>query len=228
MKGKRPFNEIPKDFKSSMIRLVNELNTFKVLIIISLLLAALGSIIAIFTPNILSNLTDTISEGLVVNTKNIEKISSSIEVNEEYSFTQDELKGTDLLKLDDVKVEGEINKNSLGNIELNLYVEGVMVLPCAITLNPVNYPFSIEISGEIEELMENFDENERNFQNSIDILPIIWENILMEIPMRVVSEEAKNSDITMEGKGWKFVTEEEDKKSPLSELMDMLDDSEVR
>ena len=130
--------------------------------------------------------------------------------------------------LDDVKIEGEIFKNSLGNIELNLNVEGEMFLPCAITLKPVKYPFSIEISGEIEELMENFEENERNFQNSIDILPIIWENILMEIPMRVVSVEAENSNMTMEGEGWKFITEEEEKTSPLSELMDMLDDSEVR
>ena len=125
-------------------------------------------------------------------------------------------------------LQGEIIKNSLGNIELNLYVEGVMVLPCAITLKPVNYPFSIEISGEIDELMENFEEKERNFQNSIDILPIIWENILMEIPMRVVSEETEDSDIKREGNGWKFVTEEEENKSPLSELMDYLDDSEVK
>ncbi len=155
-------------------------------------------------------------------------IVKSIEVNETYSFTLDELKGTDLLKLDNIKVEGEIIKNSLGNIELNLDVEGVMVLPCALTLKPVNYPFSIEISGEIDELMEDFDENSTNFQNSIDILPIIWENILMEIPMRVVSEEANDSNMTMEGEGWKFVTEEEEKTSPLSELLDYLDDSEVR
>ena len=155
-------------------------------------------------------------------------IDKSISVSEIYSFSEDELSGTDLLKLDNVKVEGEIFKNSLGNIELDLSVEGIMVMPCAITLKPVNYPFNIEISGEIEELMENFEENSTNFQNSIDILPIIWENILMEIPMRVVSDEAVNSGITMEGEGWKFVTEEEEKTSPLSELMDMLDDSEVR
>lgn len=151
-------------------------------------------------------------------------IVKSIEVNEEYSFTLDELKGTDLLKLDNVKVEGEIFKNGLGNIELNLDVEGVMVLPCAFTLKPVNYPFSVQISGEIEELMENFDEISTNFQNSIDILPIIWENILMEIPMRVVSDEAKNSDMKIEGEGWKFVTEEEEKTSPLSELLEYLDE----
>ena len=155
-------------------------------------------------------------------------IDKFIEVNETYSFTLDEIKGTDLLKLDDVKIEGEIIKNSLGNIELNLDVEGVMVLPCAITLKPVNYPFSIVISGELEELMENFEENERNFKNTIDILPIIWENILMEIPMRVVSEDVKEKDLNLSGDGWKFVTEEEEKTSPLSELMNFLDDSEVK
>jgi len=155
-------------------------------------------------------------------------IVKSIEVNETYSFTEEELRGTDLLKLDNVKIEGEITKNSLGNIELNLDVEGVMQLPCAITLKPVNYPFNTQISGEIDELMENFDEKERNFQNSIDILPIIWENILMEIPMRVVSEEAENNNIPKEGDGWKFVTEEEEKTSPLSELLDYLNDSEVK
>ena len=156
---------------------------------------------------------------------NIEKI---IPINETYSFTQDELMGTDLLKLEDVKVEGELFKNSLGNIELNVDVEGVMVLPCALTLKPVEYPFAITISGEIEELMENFEENQRNFQNTIDILPIIWENILMEIPMRVVSEDVEDKDLNMSGDGWKFVTEEEEKTSPLSELMDYLDDSEVK
>ena len=155
-------------------------------------------------------------------------IDKYISVNEVYSFTGDELSGTDLLKLDNVKINGEMFKNSLGNIELSLDVEGVMVLPCAITLKPVNYPFNIEIGGEIEELMENFEENSINFQNSIDILPIIWENILMEIPMRVVSEDVKDKDINMSGDGWKFITDEEETSSPLSELMDYLDDSEVR
>ena len=155
-------------------------------------------------------------------------IDKFISIDETYTFTQDELMGTDLLKLEDVKITGELFKNSLGNLELNVDVEGIMVLPCAITLKPVDYPFLITITGEIEELMENMEENERNFQNSIDILPIIWENILMEIPMRVVSEEAKDKDMNMSGDCWKFVTEDEEKSSPLSGLMDLLDDSEVK
>ena len=149
---------------------------------------------------------------------NIEK---KISIDEVYSFTQDELMGTDLLKLDNVQVEGELFKNSLGNIELNVDVEGIMVLPCAITLKPVNYPFALTISGEIEELMENFEENQKKFQNTIDILPIIWENILMEIPMRVVSEDAE--DVALSGDGWKFITgEEKTENSELSKLKDLL------
>ncbi len=59
-------NEKAKDFKASMKRLFKELNSFKVLIIIALVLAALSSILSIVAPNKLSELTDEISKGLNV------------------------------------------------------------------------------------------------------------------------------------------------------------------
>ena len=40
-------------------------------------------------------------------------IDKSITINETYSFSSEELKGTDLLKLDNVKINGELFKNSL-------------------------------------------------------------------------------------------------------------------
>ena len=152
-------------------------------------------------------------------------IDKSVPIDITYSFSTDELKGTELLKLDDVSIEGELYKNSLGNIELDCTVDGVMVLPCAITLKPVDYPFSINISGEIDTLLEETLKNQTNVQNTIDIFPIIWENILMEIPTRVVSNDIKDIDVS--GGGWSFTTKEE-KNSPLSELMDIIDDSEVK
>ena len=154
-------------------------------------------------------------------------IVKSIPIDLNYTFSEEDLSGTDLLKLENVKIEGEFFKNSLGDIELIVDVEGIMVMPCAITLKPVNYPFSLEISGELHQLVEEFDENQKNFLNTIDIFQIIWENILMEIPMRVISEDAEYSDIKLSGDGWKFVTEDEP-SNPFSELMDYLDDSEVR
>ena len=149
-------------------------------------------------------------------------IDKNILIDTTYSFSKEEMEGTDLLKLDDVKIVGELHKNVLGNIVLSVDVSGVMVLPCAITLKPVDYPFSLVIDDEIEKLYENIEEKSTNLQNTIDILPIIWENILMEIPMRVVSPDAE--DIKLSGDGWKLVTDEDNKNNPLSELMDMLDE----
>ena len=149
-------------------------------------------------------------------------IDKNILIDTTYSFSKEEMEGTDLLKLDNVKIVGELHKNVLGNIVLSAEVSGVMVLPCAITLKPVNYPFSLIIDDEIEKLYENIEEKTTNLQNTIDILPIIWENILMEIPMRVVSPDAEN--IKLSGDGWKLVTDEDNKNTPLSELMDMLDE----
>ena len=152
-------------------------------------------------------------------------IVSSIPIDIIYSFTKDQISGTDILQLDNIKIQGEIFKNSMGNIELDCNVEGVMVLPCAITLKPVEHLFSINIDDEIESLFGEMGEKQINFKNTIDIFPIIWENILMEVPTRVVSEDAKNIDMC--GDGWSFTTNEE-KTNPLSELMNYIDDSEVK
>ena len=155
-------------------------------------------------------------------------IDKFISVDRTYSFKKEEVKGTDLIKLDDVKVLGTISKNSLDNIYLSLDISGVMVLPCAITLTPVDYPFNIQIDGELSELSEDFNKNSTNFNNTIDILPIIWENILMEIPTRVVSPNIEDSQVVMSGDGWTFTTSEEEKEGPLAGLMDYIDDSEVK
>lgn len=67
--------EKAKDFKSAFKRLLKELKLFKVLIIIGITFAALGSILSIMAPNKLSSLTDIISEGLTVNEDVIKELS---------------------------------------------------------------------------------------------------------------------------------------------------------
>lgn len=143
-------------------------------------------------------------------------IDSNVLVDISYEFSKEELKGTDLINCN-CYINGEIFKSITDEIALNLTVKGVMVIPCSVTLKPVNYPFNIEINGEINEISDNF---YKNYTNTIDIFPIIWENILMEIPMRVVSEDAK--DYKIEGDGWKLVSEEES-SSPFDELKDLFE-----
>ena len=75
----RHTNEKPKDFKSAIIRLIKELKDFKILVLIALILAFAGSILAIMTPDKLSNLTDEISKGIMVDKTVIESLQKNIE-----------------------------------------------------------------------------------------------------------------------------------------------------
>ena len=123
--------------------------------------------------------------------------------------------------LKDVKVTGQISKNNLDSYNVYLKVSGEMILPCAITLKPVNYPFNIEIDEIFSEDASEMSKKIKKFENTIDILPIVWENILMEIPMRVVSPDASLEKV--EGNGWKLVTEDSEFENPeLAKLKDLL------
>jgi len=139
-------------------------------------------------------------------TRLVSGVDKIIPLDITYSFDKEIIKDTDLLKLDNVSIKGEITKNSRNELLINCEVSGIMVLPCSITLEPVDYPFNIIIDGNLEEMMEEINENSQKIENSIDIFPIIWENVLMEIPMKVVSEKAKN--LKLEGDGWKLITDE--------------------
>ncbi len=79
--GMRGATEKAKDFKGAMKRLFKELNIYKILLTVSFTLAIVGAILSISAPNILSKLTDEISEGLKPNKENIEKLSVSIQNN---------------------------------------------------------------------------------------------------------------------------------------------------
>ena len=74
-------NDKPSNFGNSMKRLFKELTSFKVFIAIALVLAATSSILSIVAPNKLSDLTDEISKGLIVNKDNMEKIGSTVQSN---------------------------------------------------------------------------------------------------------------------------------------------------
>lgn len=71
--------EKPKDLKSSIKRLTKELKDFKLLIGLSIVLAILGSILTIITPNKLSDMVDEISLGIRPRVENIEPIAKNIQ-----------------------------------------------------------------------------------------------------------------------------------------------------
>ena len=79
--------EKPKDFKTSISKLFKSLGSFKIFILVALILAMGGAILSLSAPNKLSDLTDEIQKGIVLNTSNLKKLTNEI---------TDELKSDDL------------------------------------------------------------------------------------------------------------------------------------
>ena len=75
-------NDKAKNFSESLKRLLKELKSFKIIIIISIILAIFGSIFSIIAPKRLAKLVDEISKGLVVNTQNIKELEKQISINQ--------------------------------------------------------------------------------------------------------------------------------------------------
>lgn len=140
-------------------------------------------------------------------------IKPEIDIDTKVKFEEENLKKAGILNMDEVNIKGKITEN-LDEYLLKLNINGKMILPCNLTLEPVDYPFNIEIE-------ENLNEIATNSKKTIDILPIIWENILMEIPMKIVSPKAKN--MKTKGEGWELITDSEDKGNhSLAKLKDLL------
>jgi uncharacterized metal-binding protein YceD (DUF177 family) len=61
-----------------------------------------------------------------------------------------------------------------------------MVLECARTLEPVDFPIDLVVV----EIYDTVDDGEVNFveKNTIDLEDAVWENIYLEKPMRIFKE----------------------------------------
>lgn len=122
-----------------------------------------------------------------------------LNINEEVLIDSSYYINMNVRNMDKVKVQGEISVNYENNIELNLDLEGCFIMPCEITNEDVIVPFTTHIE---EEILENTLNN--NFY--LDLSDILWENIVLEIPFKVVKEGAKIE--SFQGEGWKLSNEE--------------------
>lgn len=145
---------------------------------------------------------------------------STLEIDEEIKINEETLKTTEIKRLENIKAKGTITRidNNIYHITLN--ITGNMVLLCARSLEEVGKPLNIYIDKNIGE-EENDEEKQLIFQNGLDIFAIVWENIVLEVPLRVIKEDA---DFLESGDGWSLI-DEKDKicSSPFSELKSMLD-----
>lgn len=149
-------------------------------------------------------------------------IKKVIEINETIVFSSSDLKNTSIKKLDKVYVTGTINKVSDESVDLKININTVMTLEDSVTLEEVNYPLNIDINKIVGNSIDD-SEYYKILQNTLDILPIVWENIVLEVPLRIVSNERET---VIEGDGWSL--NKDNSNSPLSDLKEMLDMEERR
>ena len=79
--GPMRINEKPENFALSINKLMKSLSSFKILISVAVILAALSSILSLVAPNKLSDLTDEISRGITINTTNMKELENDLTSN---------------------------------------------------------------------------------------------------------------------------------------------------
>ena len=135
------------------------------------------------------------------------------------SFDSFYLANTSIQKLDNVSIKGKAYYSVTNEIVFDCHVEGSFVLIDSMTLEPFDYPFNFEIS---EVLSENAKEFKTNDLKRLDIMDILWQNIVLEVPIRA----RKNPDevVEMSGDGWELVNEKVKKVDPrLAPLLELLE-----
>ncbi len=142
--------EKAKDFKSAVKRLINELNSFRILIVVALFLAAAGSVLSIFTPNILSDLTDEISKGLVVKQDNLEELTNKVTS----SFNEEKMR-----KVMPEILSVNMSSNNIQNIMSDNNI-------------------SIEDKQEFQNILHNISVSENNDSNMISMISELPDSIL--------------------------------------------------
>ena len=155
-------------------------------------------------------------------TKLKSNIVDKIDLDLDVTVDSEELNKAGIIELKDTKVKGFITKDDLNSYNLNIIISGTMVVPCSVSLKPTNHDFSISVDENMEELLEDLGKTLKNSENTIDIFPIIWENILMEIPMHIVNEDIH--DVKLSGDGWRVITEEDDDSESVNPELQKLKD----
>lgn len=126
------------------------------------------------------------------------KLNTTGRVDFNISVNLDDYHDEQIKNLNDIKVEGFI-KDINDTYEINIHITGEMILKSSINLSDVTKKIDIFYDDFIDNLAQEY----KKTSKSLDISPIIWENILLEIPLRAVNED---DDYKLSsGDGWEII-----------------------
>ena len=127
-------------------------------------------------------------------------------LDEDITFPEEFYENTDIIRLEDIHVVGDVFYNLSDEIEANIRITGKMILKDAITLEEISKNLDIDIAEILEKTAKYY----KKEQNTLDKLEFLWENIVLEVPISLT----KSSGINLKGEGWELNRDEEDDINP--------------
>ena len=131
----------------------------------------------------------------------LNKISQKgLNINETIKYTD---YNKSLIKdLSDVIVNGKLLYNNLDELIFMGNIKGIMKLIDANNGELIDYPFECEIDDVIG--------NDYINEKSLDLKAFLWQNIVLEVPIRVSNSNLEN----LKGDGWELRDENQIKEDP--------------
>ncbi len=147
---------------------------------------------------------------------------NEIELNEDVTIPKDYYSKTDIVSLPTFSIFLKISKDNNQDYHLLINTSIKMILKDAVTLEEIEYPFTLSIDEKINEdneMLENFIEKK---QNTLDIIGVLWENIVLEIPISYRKSKLENEYHD----GWELVGEsnKEEIDPRLAPLLELYND----
>ncbi len=158
---------------------------------------------------------------------NLGKIpTTGLEIDEKVVLNKELYKGASILDLKDLHIIGTINYDYENNLCIHLNVKGVFILEDAISLEPLDYSFTCEIEEQIADIVEYCGDFYEKSKNTLDISEILWENIVLEIPISFT--QTSSEEMSLQGEGWELMHENTKKIDPrLEKLTELYKEGKV-
>lgn len=122
----------------------------------------------------------------------------------EYVVNKDDNLDKRILDLKNSYVKGRVYINEYDEYIIECDFSGTMYINDSISLESIPYEFNIHIEENIDENKDNNSYFYKNNQNILDLKVILWQNIVLEVPISYTLIK----DANMSGEGWKFINED--------------------
>ena len=114
---------------------------------------------------------------------------------------------------------------SATKVTFHLQIEGHLILPCSRTLVDVKYPVNVETTETFLLDHPEYDSDEEVHQvqgDVIDLMPVIQEILLLEVPMQVFCDDDQSKDgAPQSGTDWEVISEDNKQQKVDPRLADL-------